>query len=498
MKLHVTTPEAYRFWLDGAVALSQVEANGCRIDKTYLEHAITDTTAQIQDAEAQLLSDKDFRYWRRRFGDKTRPGSYDQLAAVVFGDLGFKAKRKTALGGRDAADAAAFEGIDIPLVKHYFTAAKLKKGRDTYLYGIRRELVQHSDGLWYVHPSYNLNTVVTFRSSCSDPNYQNQPKRNPLIAEIVRKCYIPRPGRHLAECDYGMLEAKTPCPYCKDPVLMAYVSDPNSDMHYDMACQLLKLKRHQVTKAIRNMVKSAYVFATFYGSFYGLTAPNIWEDIDQENFKLEGSDVTLRQHLTSWGMTELGDPTDLSNTQPGTWLAWVKSIDQDFWGNRFKVYAEWKNRWYDAYLRDGGFTMLTGFAVHAPLDKKQVCNSPCQGTGFHLTLWSMIQLNNWLRKYRMNSCIIGEIHDSINSDLDPRERDDVFHAAREIMTKKVMKWAPWFNVPLLCEPELSPIDGSWHDVKAMKESADGTFVPADEGKWVAKHGPWAKQLEGGA
>lgn len=491
MKLHVTTPEAYRFWLEGAAALSRVESNGCRIDKTYLEHAITDTSAQIAEAEAALLADKDFRYWRRRFGDKTRPGSYDQLAAVVFGDLGFKAKRKTASGDRDAADAAAFEGIDIPLVKHYFTAAKLRKGRDTYLYGIRREMVQHSDGLWYVHPSYNLNTVVTFRSSCSDPNYQNIPNRFPLIAEIIRRCYIARPGQQLGEVDYGQIEVRIPCCYCHDPVLMAYVNDPTKDMHRDMACQLFFLKPKQVSKALRNLVKGAYVFATFYGSYYGLTCRDLWEGVVSQGITVDGTDIPMRDHLADNGIRELGDPDD---PQKGTWAAHVKAIDDDFWGTRFKIYAQWKRDWYDAYLREGGFTMLTGFAVRAALDKKQVCNSPIQGSGFHCTLWSMTQLDNWLRKYRMKSCVIGEIHDSINGDFCPRERDDVLHAAHDIMTKRIKKWAPWLNVPLVVEPEVCPIGGSWFEKQALKESADGRFVPADDGKWEAKHGPWAKQI----
>ncbi len=66
------------------------------------------------------------------------------------------------LSGRETAPTA------------FIKAAELRKARDTYLVGIRRELVQHDDdGCWYVHPSYNLNTVITFRSSADQPSYQN-------------------------------------------------------------------------------------------------------------------------------------------------------------------------------------------------------------------------------------------------------------------------------------------------------------------------------------
>jgi len=488
--VHRSTPAAMELWMRGAQALSIVESNGARIDKTYLDTAITDVSRRIADLEAQVRSDKHFAIWRRRFGDKTNPRSPDQIAAVVFQDLGFKSKAKTVGGGRESATKAALTEVGIPLTQNYIAASELSKARDTFLTGIRRELVQHDDGCWYVHPSFNLNTVITFRSSANSPNYQNQPNRNPEIAEMVRRCYIPRPRHQITEIDYGQHEGRTPCPYTKDPVLIAYMSDPNSDIHYDMACQIFKLKRGQVSKALRNLVKSKYVFATFYGSYYGLTARDLWDEIDSQHLKLEGADVTVREHITALGFTELGLTED--EPERGSWAAWIKSIDEDFWGKRFKVYAQWKRDWYDAYLRDGGFTMLTGFAVNAPLDKKQVCNSPCQGTGFHLLLWSIIKLTDWLKKYKMRTRIIGEIHDSIEKDTHPVERDDVFHAAGDIMVNQVKKWAPWLNVPLVAEPETCPIGESWFHKHALKE-ANGVYVPANMDKWEKFHGPWALQ-----
>jgi len=489
---HVTTPAAMKFWMEGALALADVEHQGVRIDKTYLEGAITSTTKEINDAEAALRSDKDFKLWRRRFGEKTKPGSYDQLAAVVFRDLGVPSKKRTASGDRESAAAAAFEGLDIPLVKHFLTAAKLKKARDAYLVGIQREMVQHDDGLWYVHCSYNLNSVITFRSSCSNTNYQNNPKRNPKMMETVRKCYISRPGYRQGELDYGQIEVRIPCPYTFDPVLMAYVCDPTKDMHRDMAVQIFKLKPNQVSKALRNLVKADYVFATFYGSYYGLTAPALWEGVDNGNLTLEGSEKTVRQHLTDIGFTELGTIDD-EKPEAGTWAAHVRGIDEDFWGKRFKVYAQWKRDWYEAYCRDGGFTMLTGFAVHAPLDKKQVCNSPVQGVAFHCLLWSLTKLVNRLRKYKMQSKVIGEVHDSINLDIHPAELDDVFDMATSIMTEEIKVWAPWLNVPLVCECESSPTDGSWFDVMGMAKR-DGGYVPADPAKWQKRFGAWDGQL----
>lgn len=488
MPVHRSTPAAMELWMRGAQALSVVESNGCRIDKTYLDTAITQVSKRIADLEAQVRSDKDFAVWRRRFGDKTNPGSHKQLGVVVFGDLGFRAKAKTASGDRDSTAKAALAEVGIPLVQKFTAVGEIAKVRD-YLVGIRREMVLHDDGCYYVHPSYSLNSAITFRSACRDPNYTNIPNRNPEQAEMVRRCYIPRPGRQIVELDYGQIEVRIPVCYHEDPVLREYVCDPTKDMHRDMACQIFKLKPRQVSKALRNLVKGAYVFATFYGSYYGLTAKALWDGIDSAQLKLEGTETTVREHLMEKGFTELGNAED---PEEGTWAAWVKSIDDDFWNKRFRVYAQWKRDWYEAYLRDGGFTMLTGFAVNAVLDKKQVVNSPIQGSAFHCLLWSLIKLVEWLQKYRMDTRIIGEIHDAMTGDADPRERDDVFHAASDIMTSQIKKWAPWLTVPLVVEMECCSIGESWFYKHALKE-ANGVYVPANLEKWEKDHGAWALQ-----
>lgn len=472
MPNHRTTPAAHELWRRTQIALAKVSGYGCRIDKAYLDGAITKVTSDIKALEAAMIEDPDFRFWRRRYGEKSNLTSYSQLAEVAYKDLCLTAKKKTDGGGRDSAARSNFEGVQIPIIRKFVEASELRKALDTYLIGIRREVIQHADGLWYVHPSYNLNAVISQRSSSSDPNYQNIPNRNPLIAEIIRRCYIPRPGRQLGEIDYGQIEVRIPCPYTFDPVLMNYVCDPSTDMHRDVACQIFKLTIDQVKqcKPLRNLVKGAYVFATFYGSYWGLTAKALWEGIDAPNMKFADG-TTVREHLTKIGFTDLGleclECLEAGEgPAKGTWAHWIKSVDEEFWGERFKVYAQWKKDWYEAYLRTGGFTMLTGFAVNFPLDKKSVTNAPIQGVAFHCLAWSLCQMIEWLEKYRMSTCVIGQIHDCLTMDLESSEVDDVFWAARDIMTCRIKKWAPWLNVPLVVEPELCGVDRSWYEKKS--------------------------------
>src|SRR5439155_25997997 len=99
------------------------------------------------------------------------------------------------------ANEASFSKVKLPFVKNYFLIQKLKKARSTYLEGIRREVV---DG--FLHPFFHLHRVETFRSSSSDPNFQNFPVRNAEIGKIIRSAFIARDGHQLVEIDFKALE----------------------------------------------------------------------------------------------------------------------------------------------------------------------------------------------------------------------------------------------------------------------------------------------------
>lgn len=474
------------------MALAEVEAVGVRIDKTYLEHAILDCDRRIREHEHELRSDPAYRIWHRRFGDSTKVSSPEQLAAVVFGDMGYKAKKQTASGKRDSADESSFVGITEPIVQHYFAAAKLRKGRDTYLTGIQREMIQHSDdGLWYVHPNYNLNTVATFRSSSDSPNFQNQPNRNQELADIVRRCYIPRPGRQIIEIDYAQQEVRTMCCYTHDPNLIKYVCDPDSDMHRDMAMKLFFLDAKQAKqKDIRFIAKNQVVFALFYGSYYKQCAPLVWQEM--QDIKINETGTPLVDHLRQNGITECGDCDPESDAEPArhTFERHLRDIERDFWQNQFPVYAQWKRNWVDSYYRDGGCRFLSGFVMTGPHKKNEILSYANQGLGFHCLLWSLIQKTKAFRRYKMASRVIGEIHDADQIDVLPSERNAVIDLSVDIMTEKIKKWAPWLVVPLGAEPEACPVDGPWFCKSALVKASDGQWVPGDMAKWTEQYGAW--------
>lgn len=471
-----TTPDAYRLLLDGSLALAEIERAGVRVDKEYLDAAFVKADAEIKALEAQIRDDPDFRLWQRRFGTGVKLSAPEQLSDVLYKDLGYKPKELTASGKRGKADEAALEGIDRPLVKLYFAAQKLRKGRDTYLTGIRREMVRDARGHWRVHPSYNLNTVTTYRSSCDSPNWQNIPKRQKAMADMIRRCYVPRPGHQLVEIDYGQAEVRVAACYNRDRNLIRYVSDPTTDMHRDVARKLFFLGRDEpVPKGARNLAKANFVFAEFYGDFYPRVAQKSWEIMGYQ--KLEAAPgESLYQRLAANGVSKLGACDPDQDPRPGTYEHHVQKIERWFWDVQFPEYKQWKRDWYDAYRRYGGFQMHTGFAVDVALSRNDVVNYPIQGAAFHCLLLALIKIVRWLKKHKMRTQVIGEIHDCVVLDVHPAELDDVIAYVRWAMVEHVPRAWDWIIVPLEASVEIAPVDAPWLDVKEC-ELKNGSWVP---------------------
>lgn len=472
MKLRPVTNEGYKLLHDGSIAFAQMEEAGIRVDTAYLDDTITKVSDKIKGLQTALREDETYSLWRREYGKKANLGSRKQLAHILYDVLGYDCPEKTE-SGQPSTDEKVLSTFDLPLIKGLLEIEKLKKLRSTYLLGIKRETV---DG--FVHPFVNLHTVETFRSSEDRPNLQNQIKRDAERAAIIRRCFIPRKGRHLVEVDLSGAEVRVSACYNHDPVLIKYIKDPSTDMHRDTAMQLFLLTKDQVgKKSTRDCAKNQFVFPEFYGSVYFQCAPNIWDSMIKRKFMVEGSDISVKQHLKSKGITRLGECNPKEKPIKGTFEYLVKSVEDDFWNNRFRKYTQWKKDWWNAYLRTGSFSTYTGFTIEGVFKRNDVLNAAIQGSAFHWLLWSIIKMQNWLNKYKMKTRIINEVHDSMLLDVPPSELNDVLDKAHEIMTHDLRKHWKWITVPVEVEAEVSPINSSWHDIEKWYKK-DELWVPA--------------------
>lgn len=431
--------EAYQLIQRGAEALSRVEASGIRIDTDYLQRAYTGVDVQIKDLLCELKSTDVYTLWSKRFGSRTKLGSGEQLAKILFGDMGFEPTEYTETG-KVSSDEKHLSTVDHPFVQKYLKHKQLIKLRDTYLIGVLSEVC---DG--FLHPNINLNLAQTYRSSSSKPNFQNIPVRNKSIAKIIRSAFIPRDGHVLLEIDYGQIEVRVSACYHHDPTMLDYIIK-KGDMHLDMAAELFLLPIDQITKEMRQVAKGSFVFAEFYGDYYPSVTRGIWESLLRDEVKYQGRPIF--EHFKQNAIKARGACNPKQHAAPGTFENHVKEVEQHFWNERFPVYRDWKNSWYNEYVRRGCYKMLTGFVGRGVYKRNEVINAPIQGSAFHCLLWSLIESVSWSVKNKMRSRVVGQIHDSILWDAHLDELGDVWHTAKAIMTENIRREWSWITVPL--------------------------------------------------
>lgn len=235
-----------------------------------------------------------------------------------------------------------------PLVVATLAYREGQKMESTYIDSVV-ELVRSSvDGL--LHPKYSTMRVSTLRTSSEDPNIQNFPKRK---HRELRKQVVAPPGHIFAAFDYKAIEARviamvTKARYLCESIIRGedihgYWRDFILDLHPDyierLALMTNETEEKQVLKGGRDIIKTDFVFA----SFYGATARSVAE----------------RTNL----------PTLI-----------VEQALVQFW-QRYPEVRQWIKGVRAAYAETSDITFITGRVRHAIIAGNELINNPIQGIG---------------------------------------------------------------------------------------------------------------------
>ena len=452
MKIQATTTDAYNLFHNGILALARAERQGIRMDLDYCHRKKKHLTKKITYYQKKLQNTNFYRRWNHIYKNKTNIHSDHQLSNILYKHMKIEPPKMTE-AGKGATDEETLKQIDLPELKYILQIRKLNKIRDTYLGQFIRET--NKDG--YIRPSFNLHNVRTYRSSSSNPNFQNIPKRDKEAMETCRRAILPRPGHMLVEADFSALEVMISACYHKDPTMLEYLQDDNADMHLDMAKQIFIMKDLDKGSVLRKASKNGFVFPQFYGDYYGNNARGLceWTSLPAKQWK-DGDGIELSDgenigaHMRRNGIKSFDQ-----------FIEHMKKVEEDFWGNRFKVYNDWRNSWVEKYKKRGYLKMLTGFTCSGIMRKNEIINYPIQGTAFHCLLFTFIELDKIMQKEGWNSKLIGQIHDSIVMDVDPQELSHIKQTLNWIVKEKLPKQWQWIIVPLEIELDEYGIDQPW-------------------------------------
>ncbi len=458
--MRATSIDAYQLLHKGAEALARAEWQGMRVDVEYCERSKKKLTYRIERVES-LFNDSELgQLWQHAYGGKYNPRSDRQLGHILYDKLALKPPHKTE-SGEGSTDEEALRSLGIPELEYRIKCSKLYKIRDTYLDAFVRE---QRDGI--IHPFFNLHLVKSYRSSSDSPNFQNIPEHDEEAKRICQRAIYPRPGHKFINADFSQLEVSISACYNKDPRLLEYLFNPNSDMHTDMAKYLFKLvsldKSLREDAWLRFSAKNAFVFAEFYGSYYEDCAKEIARHLQLPSSGKwkKGKGVLLpdgghiSDHMISKGISRYIDFEEH-----------VRRAEKDLWEHRFPVYAEWRKQWYKDYEKRGYFDLLTGFRCQGFYKRNEAINLPIQGSAFHCLLWTFIRVDEIMREEKWDSRLVGEVHDDMILDVHPDEQEHVEKTIQHVVSNELPEAWSWIAAPLRIDIKSGDIDGSLYTIK---------------------------------
>jgi DNA polymerase I-like protein with 3'-5' exonuclease and polymerase domains len=401
---------------------------GIRLDMERFKKEVASSKSNIQKAVFELYSLPIVKKWRRGTWDMSKQTHIFEIINMETG------KQLQNIDEEELLASGSAVGKQIVKIRH------LEKTANTYLAQFARE--NDRDGV--VHPSYHLNKVVTFRTSCSDPNFQNVPKRNKEMMLKLRSMFMPTPGNMFVEWDYKAVEVTIAASYHRDPNMVNYLVTPGTDMHKDTAAILFKRESKDVTKAERQLAKNQFVFPIFYGASSKSMAPGLWKGMSDET----------RTHMKQVGIGDFDK-----------FAAHIKQTEDHFWKTRFPQYGKWRNELYDEFQKTGQVELYTGFRCLGPSGFTEVVNRPVQGSACHCLLMNLIESGRRIRELSGRSAIIGQIHDSLIGDIHPDELEACNAIIKECGITLIKKRWKWVVTPLEIEWAATPVDGHWNELE---------------------------------
>ena len=393
--------------------LAEMERVGILLDRDALVAISAEMQARIGALEGEVHD---------RAGHPFNLGSTQQLATVLYDELGLAAGRKTKLGRSTDADSLEALREEHPVVDLVLEWRQLTKLKSTYV----DALPQLCDADGRVHTSFNQAVAATGRLSSADPNLQNVPIRTEW-GQRIRRAFVAGPGRLLVSADYSQVELRVLAHVTSEERLIEAFAR-GEDIHRRTAAQVYGIAPAAVTRDMRRVAK-----VVNFGVVYGL------------------SDFGLARD------------TGMSREEAG---AFIRSYFESFpavtrWLEQTRMHArEW-----------GWVETFTGRRRHLPdiraanrqmrmAAERMAVNMPIQGGAAEIMKKAMIDCDRALRESGSPAQVLLQVHDELVVEV---PRDDV--PALVPLVRGAMADAYPLVVPLVVDvkigdnwQEMTPVD----------------------------------------
>ncbi|MCX6614748.1 MAG: DNA polymerase I, partial [Acidobacteria bacterium] len=396
-----------------APLLADMEEAGVRVDCDVLARLSEQLGRQIEELTAEI---------HRLCGAEFNINSPQQLSKVLFEHLKLRAPTQRGKGKVYSTAVNVLEELaaehEVPhKVLEYRQLTKLK---GTYLDALPK-LVNPRTGR--IHTTFEQAGTATGRLASRDPNLQNIPIRTELGRQI-RAAFVPEQGWKILSADYSQIELRLLAHFSQDKVLLEAFRR-NEDIHCRTAELVFGVPPLMQTHEHRRRAK-----AVNYGIVYGLSPFGLAQQLGIDRSE-------AKQFIDDYFATYAGVRKYIDRC-----LEEVRrtGLVRTLFG-RLRPIPEINSR----------NQQQRGFA------ERTAINTPLQGTAADLVKLAMIRIAAGLRRERLRTRMLLQVHDELLFEAPPEE----IEAARALV-RQGMEQAYKLDVPLLAEVCAG---NNWRDAK---------------------------------
>ncbi|NNC86796.1 MAG: DNA polymerase I [Bacteroidia bacterium] len=380
--------------------LADMELEGVKVDEKTLNEFSGELGKDIKGLEKNIY---------KNAGEEFNIASPKQLGEILFKKLELDPKAKKTKTGQFATgeDILTRLAPKHKIIQHILDFRQLNKLKNTYVDTLP-EMINPKTGR--VHTSFNQAVAATGRLSSQHPNLQNIPIRTEKGRE-VRKAFVPRNKDYtLLSADYSQIELRIIAHLSEDKSMISAFKD-KLDIHAATAAKVYEVDYDKVTSDMRRNAKMVN-----FGIIYGISAFGLSQRLDIP--RKEAAEI-IDSYFTQYPNIKKYMDKNISIAQ-----------EQGY------VETMLKRR---RYLRDinSGNAVVRGFA------ERNAINAPIQGSAADMIKIAMINIHAEMKKKKLESKMILQVHDELVVDVNKSELDTV----QPIITK-LMQNAMKLKVPL--------------------------------------------------
>lgn len=377
--------------------LADMEQAGIYVNKQELIEYRKELEAKIEELTKDI-------YWLA--GEEFNINSPKQLGEILFEKLGLKGGKKTKTGWSTSADVLE-KLIDkdeiVGKVMEYRTYAKLKS---TYADGL---LNVWDEKTGKIYSTFNQTVTATGRISSTEPNLQNIPIKLEL-GHRLRKVFKPSSEDYIfIDGDYSQIELRVLAHIADDTNLINAFKE-GQDIHRLTASQVFNVSFEDVTPIQRSGAK-----AVNFGIIYGKQAFSLSRDL---GISKKEADRYIEGYFEKYPQVK----AFLENVvEEAKATGCTKTIF-----NRIRFIPE---------INSSNF-------IQRSAAQRVAMNMPIQGSAADIIKIAMVKVYERLKKEKMKSRLILQVHDELLIEAHKTERDKVYEILNEEMANAVKLSVP--------------------------------------------------------